>query len=73
MFKPATIQRVQGAVNMAAQIIGQQEEANALRSGAQGQPLMTHYERQSATLALAALLLAEDDRQQRTVIIPGRG
>ncbi len=72
MFKPATVSRVQYAVNMAAQIIGQQEEVNAKRLGAEGQPIQSHYERQSLTLSLATLILEEDDRQQRTVIIPGR-
>lgn len=73
MFKKATLERVQYAVNMAATIIGQQEEQAAVRAGATGKPMQGYAERQQNTLALATLLLEEDDRQSKTIIIPPRG
>ena len=70
MFKKATLERIQLAVNTAATIIGQQEEQVAARQSVAGQALQSYAERQRNTLALAALLLEEDDRQARNVIIP---
>jgi hypothetical protein len=61
MFKPATIQRIQNAMHFSQQVMGAQPSADKFSPG----------EFSRAVIALAALILEEDDRQARTIIIPG--
>lgn len=69
MFKPASIQRVQAALGLATQVVMAQPNAN----GSQGSEQMSEDGKMQLMASIAALILEEDDRQARTVIIPGRG
>lgn len=72
MFKPISLQRVQYAMNMATNIVNQQESDVAKRNGTEGAPQQSYAERTQSIVELASLLLTEDDRQQRSIIIPGK-
>ena len=63
MLKPVTIQRVQVALQTATQAV-------------MGNPALaacTAFEHGQLITQLGKLMLEEDDRQNRTIIIPGRG
>lgn len=69
MFRQATLQRVQYALQMATQAITMQEKQVLDR--AQGDSAAQSFaERSQSIIALASVMLEEDDRQQRTLIVP---
>lgn len=65
MLKPITMQRVQAAMGVATQAL----VGYAAKSSSGQAPTAPDA---GNVIALAALLLEEDDRQERTIIIPGK-
>jgi hypothetical protein len=63
MFKPTSIQRLGAAMQMGDRLVRQHPDSDKMSAG----------DKVTAITALAALLLEEDDRQNRNIIVPGRG
>ena len=63
MFKPSSLQRVQAALQVATGVVSAQPKADTMNPAELAQTV----------IALATLLLEEDDRQSKSIILPVRG